>query len=79
MNSPRPPLPLPDGVRSRHIAIATGLDMHVLEAGYEGAATDKPLLLLLKLLLMEIPRQLLQQPLQPQRQFVLTMAIIFQL
>jgi len=47
MNSPRPPLPLPDGVRSRHIAIATGLDMHVLEAGYEGAATDKPLLLLL--------------------------------
>ena len=41
------PLPLPEGVRSRHIAIATGLHMHVLEAGHEGAAGEKPLLLLL--------------------------------
>lgn len=38
-----PPLPLPDAIAARRIAIATGLDMHVLEAG----APDAPLMLLL--------------------------------
>jgi len=37
------PLPLPEGVTSRQVATASGLDMHVLEAG----APDAPLLLLL--------------------------------
>ena len=41
-------LPLPEGVRSRHVRIATGLDMHLLEAGHTGAgAASKPLVLLL--------------------------------
>ena len=39
-----PALPLPQGVRSRQVQIATGLNMHVLQAG-EGS--HKPLLLLL--------------------------------
>ena len=37
-------LPLPEGVRSRQLPIATGLDMHLLEAGH---GSNKPLLLLL--------------------------------
>lgn len=37
------PLPLPEGVTSRRVATATGLTMHVLEAG----EPDRPLLLLL--------------------------------
>jgi non-specific protein-tyrosine kinase len=41
-------LPLPEGVRSRHVRIATGLDMHLLEAGHTDAGTaSKPLVLLL--------------------------------
>lgn len=47
MSTALAPLPLPEGVRSRHIAIATGLHMHVLEAGHGSTVTDKPLLLLL--------------------------------
>jgi pimeloyl-ACP methyl ester carboxylesterase len=39
-----PPLPLPNGVRSRHVADVNGLSTHVLEAGFEG---DRPLVLLL--------------------------------
>jgi pimeloyl-ACP methyl ester carboxylesterase len=39
-----PPLPLPEGVRSRHVPDVNGLSMHVLEAGWEG---DRPLVLLL--------------------------------
>ena len=42
-----PPLPLPEGVRPRHIDTDQGLRMHFLEAGHEGDVTDKPLLLLL--------------------------------
>ena len=43
-----PPLPLPLGIRSRQIPIATGLDMHVLEAGHDTTTTpSKPLVLLL--------------------------------
>ena len=38
-----PPLPLPSGIRSRHIGNGRGLDMHLLEAGQPG----QPLLLLL--------------------------------
>lgn len=38
------PLPLPEGVRSRHVADVNGLSMHVLEAGFDG---DRPLVLLL--------------------------------
>lgn len=42
------PLPLPDGVRSRHLPLSTGLHMHVLEAGAPSArAAPKPLVLLL--------------------------------
>ena len=37
-------LPLPEGVRSRQLPIATGLDMHLLEAGH---GSNKPLLLFL--------------------------------
>jgi pimeloyl-ACP methyl ester carboxylesterase len=41
-------LPLPEGVRSRHVRIDTGLDMHLLEAGHTDAGTtSKPLVLLL--------------------------------
>jgi pimeloyl-ACP methyl ester carboxylesterase len=39
-----PPLPLPEGVRSRYLADVNGLRMHILEAGFEG---DRPLVLLL--------------------------------
>ena len=39
------PLPLPEGMRSRHLPSINGLDMHVLEAGYE--TPGRPLLLLL--------------------------------
>ncbi len=42
------PLPLPEGVQSRHLPISTGLEMHVLEAGRPAAgAAPKPLVLLL--------------------------------
>lgn len=41
------PLPLPQGVRSRTIATDQGLKMHFLEAGFDGDASKKPLLLLL--------------------------------
>lgn len=37
--------PLPDGIRSRHVAGVNGLDMHVLEAGFETGG--RPLALLL--------------------------------
>ena len=37
------PLPLPDGVSTRFVATASGLNMHVLEAG----SRDRPLILLL--------------------------------
>ena len=40
-----PPLPLPEGIRSRHVPSGTGLDMHVLEAGWEGEG--RPCVLLL--------------------------------
>ncbi len=43
MTAALPPLPLPDGISSRQIAVETGLTMHVLEAGEPG----RPLLLLL--------------------------------
>jgi pimeloyl-ACP methyl ester carboxylesterase len=47
-NSTLTALPLPDGVRSRQIQTSTGLDMHVLEAGFEPhAPTHKPLVVLL--------------------------------
>ena len=39
------PLPLPEGIRSRHVPSGTGLDMHVLEAGWEGEG--RPCVLLL--------------------------------
>ncbi|MCM5571253.1 alpha/beta hydrolase [Burkholderiaceae bacterium FT117] len=39
------PLPLPPGIRSRHLPGINGLDMHVLEAGHE--TPGRPLLLLL--------------------------------
>jgi pimeloyl-ACP methyl ester carboxylesterase len=42
-----PPLPLPDGVRSRQVRISTGLDVHVLEAGHASPGVAKPLVLLL--------------------------------
>jgi pimeloyl-ACP methyl ester carboxylesterase len=51
--APTPPLPLPSGIRSRIIPGINGLDMHVLEAGFEmsedtGAHRPRrPLLLLL--------------------------------
>ncbi|MEM7178298.1 MAG: alpha/beta hydrolase [Pseudomonadota bacterium] len=38
-----PPLPLPDTITQRHLTLATGLEMHVLEAG----DPDAPLMLLL--------------------------------
>ncbi len=42
------PLPLPDGVQSRDLPIATGLQMHLLEAGRpQAGAPPKPLVLLL--------------------------------
>jgi len=41
------PLPLPEGVRSRTVGTDQGLQMHFLEAGFEGEALAKPLLLLL--------------------------------
>ena len=41
------PLPLPEGVRSRTMVTDQGLQMHFLEAGFEGEALAKPLLLLL--------------------------------
>ena len=40
-------LPLPEGVRSRTMGTDQGLQMHFLEAGFEGEALAKPLLLLL--------------------------------
>ena len=41
-------LPLPDGVRYRHMRIDTGLDMHVLEAGHhQTGSASKPLVVLL--------------------------------
>ena len=43
-----PPLPLPEGVQSRSLALSTGLQMHLLEAGRPSAgAPSKPLVLLL--------------------------------
>ena len=42
-----PPLPLPDGVRSRQLNISTGLNVHLLEAGHDAAGGVKPLVLLL--------------------------------
>jgi pimeloyl-ACP methyl ester carboxylesterase len=39
------PLPLPNGIRSRLVPGVNGLDMHILEAGYD--APDRPCLLLL--------------------------------
>ena len=43
-----PPLPLPPGVRSRHMALPTGLHMHWLESGQPAAhAPAKPLIVLL--------------------------------
>lgn len=47
VNTQLPPLPLPQGVRSRTIATDQGLQMHFLEAGFDGDASKKPLLLLL--------------------------------
>ena len=47
MSTSLPPLPLPGGVRAGYADTAQGLQMHYLEAGYEGDVTDKPLLLLL--------------------------------
>lgn len=41
------PLPLPEGLRSRTLATDQGLQMHFLEAGFDGDARKKPLLLLL--------------------------------
>jgi len=41
-----PDLPLPIGLRSRHITDVNGLSMHVLEAGFD-AVTPRPCLLLL--------------------------------
>src|SRR5688572_1910500 len=38
-------MPLPDGIRSRHVPGINGLAMHILEAGYEGA--NRPCVLLL--------------------------------
>jgi pimeloyl-ACP methyl ester carboxylesterase len=40
-----PPLPLPDGIRSRYVSNINGLNFHVLEAGFE--ETGRPLVLLL--------------------------------
>src|SRR5947209_17090494 len=39
-----PPLPLPEGVRSRYVPDVNGLTMHVLEAGWQ---SERPLVLLL--------------------------------
>src|SRR5690606_7255273 len=39
------PLPLPGGIRSRHVSGINGLTIHVLEAGFEGG--ERPLVLLL--------------------------------
>src|SRR5262249_3121645 len=40
-----PPLPLPDGIRSRYVSNINGLNFHVLEAGFE--ETGRPCVLLL--------------------------------
>jgi pimeloyl-ACP methyl ester carboxylesterase len=40
-----PPLPLPAGIRSRLVANVNGLDMHVLESGFDGG--PRPVILLL--------------------------------
>lgn len=47
--SPLAPLPLPPGIRSRTVAGVNGLDMHVLEAGFETAdgSVERPAVLLL--------------------------------
>jgi pimeloyl-ACP methyl ester carboxylesterase len=45
MTTTFPPLPLPPGIRSRHVPGVNGLTMHVLEAGYE--SPDRPCVLLL--------------------------------
>ena len=45
MENALPPLPLPPGVRARHVDTGTGLDMHVLEAGFE--TPGRPVVLLL--------------------------------
>ena len=45
MTASLPPLPLPDGIRSRSIPGINGLEMHILEAGHETAG--RPCLLLL--------------------------------
>ena len=37
-----PPLPLPEGIRSRHQAGVNGMDMHWLEAGFEPRADGRP-------------------------------------
>lgn len=42
---PLPPLPLPDGIRSRYVNDINGLRMHVLEAGFETAG--RPVVVLL--------------------------------
>ena len=39
------PLPLADGIRSRYVGGANGLDMHILEAGFEGGPRPAVLLL----------------------------------
>src|SRR3954447_26664396 len=40
-----PPLPVPDGIRSRYVPNINGLTFHVLEAGFQ--ETGRPLVLLL--------------------------------
>src|SRR4051812_33446925 len=40
-----PDIPLPPGIRSRHVSGINGMRMHVLEAGFE--STDRPGVLLL--------------------------------
>jgi len=45
METALPPLPLPPGIRARHVDTGTGLDMHVLEAGFE--TPGRPVVLLL--------------------------------
>src|SRR5258708_14065650 len=42
---PLPDIPLPAGIRSRHVSGINGLRMHVLEAGFE--SKDRPCVLLL--------------------------------
>jgi pimeloyl-ACP methyl ester carboxylesterase len=45
METALPPLPLPQGIRARHVDTGTGLSMHVLEAGFE--SPGRPVVLLL--------------------------------